>query len=91
LPRLQSSDEDDDDLISDGPCGKQKPSPTHEAEKRDVLEEDEGEVDFIDGVKALNFDSGGWDKPVGGDLAITEDVGANLESTVEETNKHDTK
>lgn len=49
---MQSSD-DDDDLISG--LGRQKPSPTHEAEKRVVLEEEDVDVDYISaGIKALD-------------------------------------
>ncbi|RPB02526.1 hypothetical protein L873DRAFT_1787537 [Choiromyces venosus 120613-1] len=50
-----SSDEDDDELISGGILGRNKPTATHEAERRAVLEEDESEVDFINEIHGLNL------------------------------------
>jgi hypothetical protein len=92
---LQSSDDDDDELIPGGLPRRRRPSATHEAEKRDVLEEDEGEVDFIKEVKALSLASGEWYKATGENPAppatVEEGIEAKLELVPKETEKHDTK
>ncbi|CAZ86539.1 unnamed protein product [Tuber melanosporum] len=50
-----SSDEGDDELISRGVLRRNKLTVTHKAEKRAVLEEDEGEVDFINEIHGLSL------------------------------------
>jgi len=42
-------------LISGSVLRRNKPTATHEAERRAVLEEDEGEVDFVNEIHGLSL------------------------------------
>jgi len=93
-----SSDEDDDELMPGGPPRRRRrPSATHGAEKRDVLEEDEGEASLIGEVKALSLGSGDLDKAADGNRApfsaTAEGIETNKESITKggEGEAHDTK
>ena len=80
-------------MISGSVLRRNKPTATHEAERRAVLEEDEGEVDFVKEIHGLNLAGAGDQGNATSEAStlVTTGVEGKSEPAAGETQKTETK
>jgi len=80
-------------LISGSVLRRNKPTATHEAERRAVLEEDEGEVEFVSGIHGLSLAGVGDQGKATSEASTSVTTGAEgkSEPAAGETQKTETK